>query len=292
MRLSTLIIEPSAKFVKRKTYLYRNIEKNSTNVNDEVGTLAQQAKGSSARNDSTVRERAMDTCRRHTTTCLVLAVLLMLSACARFPETGQMVSKRLIVQFRVAGQIRPDYYYFILIDNDTDPLGVSGPVAPVAPPWGGNGFATGSFQRFVEYNGALPFSGFLLYRVLDPDRLQVFQPMGPPLEASISPDRKTIRVVVDFASLALDGQDPADIRVLQVNIIATDRTPKDPTDTSLKMWDALGDSRQSPSTYLTLLTDTDRILRNTDTGMEPEGDVVNGNDPDLDIVDWQIEVRS
>lgn len=228
--------------------------------------------------------------------CVVLGsftvLLLTLISCARFPETGQAASKRLIVQFRVAGQIRPDYYYFILLDNDADFVGVNGPVPPVAPPWGGNGFATGSFQRFVEYNNALPFGGFLLYSVLDPERLQVFQALGPPLEASVSADRKSVRVVIDFASVALDGQDPADIRVLQVNIIATDRTPKDPSDTSLKMWDALGDSRQFPNAYLTLLTDTDRVLRNTDTNLEPEGDVVNGNDPDLDIVDWQIEVRS
>jgi len=222
----------------------------------------------------------------------VVILLLVLSACARFPETGQVTTRRLVVQFRVAGQIRPDYHYFILIDNDADFVGVTGPVPPVAPPWGGNGFATGSFQRFVEVNGALPFGGFVMYQVLDPDRRQVFQPLGAPLEATISPDRKSLRVVVDFGSLALDGQDPADIRVLQVNIIATDRTPKDPSDTSLKMWDALGDSRQFPNTYLTLMTDTDRILRNSDTNMEPSGDVVNGNDPDLDIVDWQIEVRS
>lgn len=224
--------------------------------------------------------------------CSFLLVLSLLAGCARFPETGQAVSKRLVVQFQVAGQIRPDYHYFILIDNDNDFLGVNGPVPPIAPPWGGNGFATGSFQYLVEYNGALPFDGFMLYRVLDPDRLQVFQPLGAPLEASVSADGKSMRVVVDFASIAREGQEPADIRVLQINIIATDRTPKDPTDTSLKMWDALGDSRQSPNSYLTIQTDADRILRNADTGMEPAGDVVNGNDPNLDIVDWQIEVRS
>lgn len=221
-----------------------------------------------------------------------LLLLLLLAGCARFPEGGQAVSKRLIVQFRVAGQIRADYHYFILIDNDSDLLGVDGPVPPIAPPWGGNGFATGSFRYFVEHNGALPFNGFVLYKVLEPDRLQVFQPLGPPIEASVSPDGKSLRAVIDFASIALEGQDPADIRVLQINIIATDRTPKDPTDTSLKMWDALGDSRQSPNSYLTIQTDIDRVLRNADTNMEPTGDVVNGNDPDLDIVDWQIEVRS
>jgi len=221
-----------------------------------------------------------------------LVFALLLTSCARFPETGQAISKRLVVQFRVAGQIRPDYYYFILIDNDDDFLGTNGPVPPIAPPWGGNGFATGSFQYFVEYNSALPFNGFMLYRVLDPDRLQVFQPLGAPLEASISADGKSLRVVLDFGSIAREGQNPADIKVLQINLIATDRTPKDPTDTSLKMWDALGDSRQFPNSYLTIQTDGDRILRNVDTGMEPTGDVVNGNDPDLDIVDWQIEVRS
>lgn len=222
----------------------------------------------------------------------LIAIALPLGGCARFPETSPIINKRLIVEFRVAGQIRPDYYYFILIDNDRDTPGVNGPIPPIEPPWGGNGFATGSFQFFVEYNVAQPFEGFILYKVLDPDRLQVFEPLGPPLEASISPDRKNLRVVIDFGSIVRDGQEPADIQVLQVNIIATERTPKDPSDTSLKMWDALGDSRQSPNSYLTLSTDTDRILRNVDTNIEPAGDVVNGNDPDLDIVDWQIEVRS
>lgn len=231
-------------------------------------------------------------CRRVAIAALWAGLLLLSSGCARFPPQEQATSKRLIVQFRVAGQIRSDYYYFILIDNDNDLVGANGPIPPVAPPWGGNGFATGSFQFFVEYNGALPFGGFLVYRVLDPDRLQAFQPIGAPLEAFVSPDRKSVRIVLDFGSLAREGQPPADIRVLQVNIIATDRTPKDPTDTSLKMWDALGDSRLNPNTYLTLTTDTDRVLRNIDLQLEPEGDVVNGNDPDLDIVDWQIEVRS
>ncbi|MDW8104621.1 MAG: hypothetical protein RMK92_06375 [Armatimonadota bacterium] len=221
-----------------------------------------------------------------------LCAPLLLAGCARFPQEGQASSKRLVVQFRVAGQIRPEYYYFILIDNDSDFVGANGPVPPIAPPWGGNGFATGSFQFFAEYHGALPFGGFLVYRVLDPDRLQAFEPLGAPLEAFISPDRKSMRVVIDFGSIAREGQQPADIRVLQLNIIATDRTPRDPTDTSLKMWDALGDSRQTASSYLTLTTDTDRVLRNADTGLEPAGDVVGGNDPDLDIVDWQVEVRS
>lgn len=228
-----------------------------------------------------------------TAKAVILTVcLLTLAGCARFPPEEQAESKRLVVQFRVAGQIRPDYYYFILIDNDNDAIGATGPTPPVAPPWGGNGFATGSFQSFVEYNGALPFGGFLVYRVLDPDRLQVFQPLGAPLEALISPDRKSVRVVIDFGSIAREGQSPADIRVLQLNIIATDRTPKDPTDTSLKMWDALGDSRLNPNSYLTVTTDTDRVVRNVDLQLEPQGDVVGGNDPDLDIVDWQIEVRS
>jgi hypothetical protein len=221
-----------------------------------------------------------------------LTAALLAAGCARFPETGQAFGKRLVVELRVAGQIRSDYYYFILIDNDSDFLGVTGPVPPVAPPWGGNGFATGSFQYFVEHNRARPFNGFMLLKVLDPDRLQVFQPLGPPLEATLSADGKSMRVVIDFASIARDGQNPADIRVLQINLIATDRIPKDPTDTSLKMWDALGDSRQFANSYLTLQTDTDRILRNSDTRLETSNDVVNGNDPDLDIVDWQIEVRS
>lgn len=221
-----------------------------------------------------------------------MSLLLLPTGCARFPQQEQATAKRLVVQFRVAGQIRPEYYYFILIDNDNDAIGATGPTPPVAPPWGGNGFATGSFQSFVEYNGALPFGGFLVHRVLDPDRLQVFQPLGAPLEALVSPDRKSVRVVIDFGSIAREGQSPADIRVLQLNIIATDRTPKDPTDTSLKMWDALGDSRLSANSYLTLTTDTDRVLRNIDLKLEPEGDVVGGNDPDLDIVDWQVEVRS
>lgn len=227
---------------------------------------------------------------------LALSVCLLVAAnlwgCARFPPEGRAESKRLIVQFSVAGRIRPDYFYFILIDNDDDPVGVDGPIPPVAPPWGGNGFATGSFQHFIEYNGALPFGGFLVFRVLDPDRLQVFQPLGPPIVGQLSPDGKTISVTIDFATIARSAQQPGDIRVLQVNIIATDRTPKDPTDTSLKMWDALGDSRQFVNSYITLQTDTDRVIRNVDTRLEPQGDVVNGNDPDLDIVDWQIEVRS
>lgn len=222
----------------------------------------------------------------------LLLILAILAGCARFPPEGRLESKRLIVQFSVAGRVRPDYYYFILIDNDDDPIGVDGPIPPVAPPWGGNGFATGSFQTFIEYNGALPFGGFTVFRVLDPDRLQVFQAVGAPLEARISPDGKTVRVVIDFSAIARPSQQPNDIRVLQVNIIATDRTPKDPTDTALKLWDALGDSRVFVNTYLTVQTDTDRLLRNTDTRLEPQGDVVNGNDPDVDIVDWQIEVRS
>ena len=58
-----------------------------------------------------------------------------------------------------------------------------------------------------------------------------------------------------------------------------------------KKWDALGDGRlpSEINTPITISVRTGGTYNNTTfSNLEPRGDVI---DPDLDIVDWQIEVR-
>ncbi len=225
--------------------------------------------------------------------CLTLLLVLSAGGCARFPEAPQVAGvRRLIVEIQVAGRIRPDYSYFVLFNLSNDPDGREGPLPVVVPPWG-NGFAGGAFTHFVRFDQIQPGVGYGLYRVVPNTNLQVFEYLGVPLNAEpVGAESNRLRFEIDIVQFISDVPTAREMRFIQLNLLATDRVPTDPNDLTPKNWDALGDGRLGTSQYLNLRIDQNRILRNSDVGpavREVEGDV---RDPDLDIVDWRLEVRS
>jgi hypothetical protein len=217
-------------------------------------------------------------------------VLLTLVACARFPNAPTAGGvRRIAVEVQVAGRIRPDYHYFVLFNLSNDPTGQAGPLPVVVPPWG-NGFAAGAFTHFMRFDNLQPAGGYALYRVQPNTNLSVFQYLGTPrLSAPITAESDRLRFEIDLNQFIPDPNDAAQLRFIQLNIVVTDRVPLDPNDAAPKVVDALGDPNLGVSQYLNLRIDQNRLVRNADTNLEPRGDV---RDPDLDIVDWRVEVRA
>lgn len=217
-------------------------------------------------------------------------LLLGCSACARFPDTPTAGGvRRIVVEVEVAGRIRPDYHYFVLFNLSNDSTGQSGPVPVVAPPWG-NGFAAGAFTHFMRFDNLQPAGGYALYRVQPNTNLSVFQYLGAPrFSEPVGAESSRLRFEIDLTQLIPNPVDAQQMRFIQLNIVATDRIPIDPNDLTPKVVDALGDPALGVSQYLNLRIDQNRIVRNADTNLEPRGDAP---DPDLDIVDWRVEVRA
>ena len=212
-----------------------------------------------------------------------LAVIgcLPLVGCARTPAgAGDRVERQLLVQFTVRGQVNPNRHYFFAVDATGN--AAQGPVPAVAPPWG-NGWGAGRITHYVHVNLSQPgFFGF--YRFEPGSNLLAPVFLGQPLATDPIQNTQVVRFTLDLDRLQTpEGLPPGEINV---NFITTDRIPIDPNDRSPKLVDALGFSGQS---FVTLNAATNRIYRNAEAS-EPEagGDVT---DPDLDLIDWQIEVR-
>ncbi len=220
----------------------------------------------------------------------VCLLLLSLSACARFPDTPDTGGvRRIVVEVQVAGRIRADYHYFVLFNLSNDPTGQAGPVPVIAPPWG-NGFAAGAFTHFMRFDNLQPAGGYALYRVVPNTNLSVFQYLGAPrFSEPVGAQSDRLRFEIDLTQFIPNPLDAAQMRFIQLNIITTDRIPIDPNDPTPKVVDALGDPALGVAQYLNIRIDQNRILRNADTNLEPRGDAP---DPDLDIVDWRVEVRA
>jgi len=239
------------------------------------------------------------------------AVLTGLPGCAKAPAgIAGNSGTQLIVTMSVQGKIRSDYYYFVLFNPVTTPVSGTGPVPVVAPPWG-NGFGAGQFTAMVRYDGSQPFSGYGFYTVVPGSNLLQFQGPGAPTQFTpVQQDSgsgqltgKTITFQIPLASLATTSLPVSQIGFVQVNFIATSRIPVNPTDTTPKLFDALGDPRSvgGLNDPVSISVTQSGLYQNSNQVLpEPQGDVgewVNSQfqsdeDPDLDVVDWRIEVRA
>lgn len=220
-----------------------------------------------------------------------LALVLVLSGCARFPEGGTgTFTKRIKVVVTLAAPVDPDYIYIFAFRDANDPTGQQGPIPVIAPPWG-NGFVAGSATHFVRYDGFLPNGGYGVFKFTDPSMLNYFQTGIPVGFVTPGPNDFRLEFEIDATQLRPDPAQALQLLYLQVNLLTMDIAPTDPNYTGPKYWDALGDSRLpgSLNDYITLDLTTSRIYRNSELQIEPEGDV---DDPALDIVDWTIEIRT
>lgn len=214
--------------------------------------------------------------------------LLVVCACARFPDTGGGQSgKRLIFTFEMAAEINPNYVYIVALNPsvEVNPT-VTGPIPVIAPPWG-NGFVAGNATHFVRWD-SFQSPRYQIYAFQNPNLLE-YLAIGIPINyVEVPPGGRQLKFEIEVSQIA-GGTQPEDLKSLQVNILTMNVVPQGTGGD--KVWDALGDGRlpSGVNEYIRIpltgvgVYDNARFLN-----LEPENDVI---DPALDIVDFQIEVR-
>jgi hypothetical protein len=233
---------------------------------------------------------------------------LALFGCARVPPAGNFEPPKLLrVTIGLRGEVQTNetglpYYYFVTINRTSDPAD-NGPVPVVDRPWG-NGFAAANsatgqgFVGFVAFNyrgqGYQVFScevGGVLKNPVE----GIFTQLGPPFQSTpIARGSKTLSFQVDLNTLPNKT-----LRYLQLNIIATNNVPQGAEDAP-KLWDALGDGRTTGTLnqFITIDTLQNQLRRNSEDQREPTQNDVRDHvlslvdEPNLDVIDWEIEYRN
>jgi len=234
---------------------------------------------------------------------LFVAALAFLPGCAVTPPgVASATGPQLLITMTVAGQINPQFYYFVVINNAGDPNGANGPGPVIAPPWG-NGFVAGAATHFIEYHQSLPVDGYEVFEFLPGTNLQQYTALGvPSQDTPVQAGSSSIEFKIPLAQLATPTIAAPSISSLQINFITTDRLPVNPNDTSPKLFDALGNSNYGSgeiNDYITINSQQAATYSNSLDAIEPTGDVqqTNGNggytnfvEPDLDISNWSVQV--
>lgn len=225
---------------------------------------------------------------------LVLAVLLGLSGCAKFPEGGVVTGKQLVLTLKVRGRINPidsvnpaiQRHYFIAIDNDNNPN--TGPWAAIFPPYGGNGWVTSQdannsvgLTSYVRYDAANTEA--YIYGILPGSFFLNVTPPQTPIRAELLEGGSTLRVIIDLSQVATTAIPADQIRQLDINFITTNALPLTGEFVPGRIWDGLGPTGRD---YVTVDTTTDRFYYDDNA----DGPAVT--DPDLDIVYWSVEVQT
>lgn len=227
------------------------------------------------------------------TICLALGLSGFMAAsivgCAKFPSGGGGTGgKRLVFSVTLDREINSNFVYIVAIRPSTDSNPPEqGPIPVIAPPWG-NGFVAGTNRYFVRYDPTQS-PRYQIYQFQDANYLN-YVPIGVPINfVDPNPGDRVLRFELDLNQLALTQTEADSYQSIQVNLLTMDTVPQGSTGS--KKWDALGDGRlpSEINTPITISVRTGGTYSNTTfSNLEPRGDVV---DPDLDIVDWQIEVR-
>lgn len=210
--------------------------------------------------------------------------------CAKFPSSGISTGKtRVIFSMKVEGRINPSYVYVVAIrtSNQRYPTDNLGPLPVIQPPWG-NGIVGGAATNYIIYTPmqTIPFD---IYKFLNAD-LTKKKFIGYPIRFDqVSTDSKTLTFEVYLNQLA-DNSDieAAALKSLQVNFLTMNKIPTSNSDT--KIWDALGDRSHllTGQGWVNIPLDTSGLFNN-----QYFGNIVsagNVSDPDLDIVDFAVEV--
>lgn len=221
---------------------------------------------------------------------LALALAALMSGCAKFPPDSSVLgTKRLVFTMTVSGQINPNYVYIFALRpsnlvNPTD----TGPIPVIGPPWG-NGFVAGNATYFVRWDPTTS-PAFTLYQFQDLLLTQYFAIGVPVAYTDLLPNGKTLTFQLDLTQLAPTPSAAAAYQSIQVNFLTMNRVPQGTTGS--KAWDALGNSTDPSqiNDYITIPLTSNGIYNNTRfNNLEPTNDVA---DPDLDISDFSVEVRS
>lgn len=220
---------------------------------------------------------------------------LAMSGCAKFPDqgTGQF-TKRLAFRMDVDRRIRSGlndgetglpYVYIVALrlstnENPTD----DGPFPVVTP--GGNGFVAGNCTHYVLWN-PLGSPAYQIWQFRDRTLNESFQTGVPVSYRDVERGDRSLEFEIDLSQLVPLTQVDT-IRSVQVNFLTMNNTNQSGGG---RVWDALGDARiplEVNSPILVRLRNSQVYSNATQGGLEPAGDTP---DPDLDITDWQVEVR-
>ena len=226
---------------------------------------------------------------------VLLALVALCLGCAKFPKAPSSdFTKRLVFTMTVDSQLRTGleeggsglpYVYIIALRLSTDASPIDDGPLPVVVP-GGNGFVAGNATHYILWN-PLASPSYQIWQFQDATLNEFFQTGVPISFLPIEQGDKTLQFEIDLGQLV----PPADVDTylsVQVNFLTMNNTN---ISGGGRLWDSLGDGRISTEInrfFLFQLNSANTYSNATDGDIEPQGDVV---DPDLDIVDWSIEVR-
>lgn len=186
-------------------------------------------------------------------------------------------------------EINPNYVYVVALrpSTEADPTD-TGPIPVINQPWG-NGMIAGNATVFIRWD-PLTSPNYIIYRFQDVNLINYFQAGVPINFDPVEPDGKVLRFEVDINQIAATPAEALLLQSVQVNFLTMDRVPQG-SDPGGKVLDALGDTRlpSEIDEFVEIPLDVSGVYDNVRfANLEPSGDTP---DPDLDIVDWSIEVR-
>ena len=246
---------------------------------------------------------------------LPLACLLLLpTGCAKSPDgvpSNSSSGPQVFVTMTVAGNLNPNYYYFVLfnVNEAKGPgTGITGPVPVVAAPYG-NGFAAGAFTNYIEYHNGQPGGTNFGFWTISSDLLTPsYLGSSSPYLVQSRAGSSTITMQIPLAALATASTPTAAIQNIEVNFIATNIVPPPGDTLTAKYVDSLYPTNDpnSLNRFIIIPTTQSGIYQNSDQNLEPSGDVTQyvngfpitvtpGQLPDvgsLDITDWSVRVSS
>lgn len=212
----------------------------------------------------------------------------LLSGCAKYPSSTTATGPRVTLTMTVAGQINPNYVYIFAMQplNVTNPT-TQGPIPVIAQPWG-NGFVAGNCKYFVRWDPTTS-PRYTIYKFQDTQLTQYFAIGAPVNTVDVPTGGRVLQFEITLNQIADTPDQAAGYQTLQLNYLTMNKVPQG-TDSG-KAWDALGDSTipSGINQFVNIPLTSSRLYNNASfNNLEPAGDVA---DPDLDIVDWSIQVN-
>ncbi|ARU42340.1 hypothetical protein CCB80_14760 [Armatimonadetes bacterium Uphvl-Ar1] len=228
-------------------------------------------------------------------TLALILTLFVLVGCAKFPANPNIGNtKRLSFKLRVDGQLRTGqgvgqsglpYVYVIALNLSKDAVPTTtGPIPIVVP--GGNGIVDGNATHFILWN-PLAQPQFQIFQFRNPTLNEYFQTGIPVTFIPTNEGDREIQFEIDLSQLVPVVEVP-DFESVQINFLTMNNIN---TSGGGRFWDALGDGLQPTqiNSPLTVRLNSSQIYNNQNqVFQEPQGDTP---DPDLDIVDWSVELR-
>ena len=224
-----------------------------------------------------------------------LALLpLVACSCAKFPTVSTTDSTRVTFKMQVKREIRSDYVYIIGIRTSTDANpDANGPIPVINYP-AVNGFVAGSPNYFVKWD-PLQSRAYILYKFTNTD-LTAWREIGVPIsQVDVTTGGRILQFELSLDQLVDTTGTSNTLQTLQVNFLTMNRVSQ--SSGTNRVIDALGDTRLASeiNNYVKIPLTTSGTYDNSRFNLiEPtsaDNLTTDCPDPDLDIVDWSIEVR-